>query len=93
MQVSYNHPMSAVSFDTLLQNALQLPLEERSRMASRLIESIDQDDATTISPAWQAEINRRIESIRAGTAKLVPHERVMAEARHRLAQIREARGK
>jgi putative addiction module component (TIGR02574 family) len=83
--------MNAPGFDALLQDALELPLEERSRMASRLIESIDQDDSTLVSPAWAAELSRRIESIRNGTAELIPHDEVMAEARQRLVQVRQSK--
>jgi putative addiction module component (TIGR02574 family) len=79
------------TFDTVLQDALRLPLEERSRIATRLIESVDDDDDFELSPAWQAEIGRRIDSIRNGTAKLIPHDEVMAGARQKLAQQRAAK--
>jgi len=52
--------MNAMTFDSVLDSALGLPLEQRSRMASRLIESVDADDAP-LSPAWLAEIDRRVE--------------------------------
>jgi putative addiction module component (TIGR02574 family) len=71
--------MNAMTFDTLLDSALGLPLEQRSRLASRLIESVDADDAP-LSPAWLAEIDRRMERAKSGEAKRVPHEEVMAEA-------------
>ena len=76
--------MDAMTFDTLLDSALGLSLEQRSRMASRLIESVDADDAP-LSPAWLAEIDRRVERAKSGEAKRVPHEEVMAEARRLVA--------
>lgn len=78
---------ATLPFDALLQDALRLPVEERSRMASRLIESLDEDVA--VSPAWQAEIQRRVQGVRQGTLRTLPHEEVMAEARQTLAVIRQ----
>ena len=71
---------------------MSLPLQDRSRLAARLIESLDDaDDDVELSPAWQAEINRRLETIRQGTAQLVPHEEVMAQVRSKLAEQRAAK--
>ena len=78
------------TFDTVLQDALRLPLEERSRIASRLIESVDENDDIALSPAWRTEINRRVDSIRNGTAKLIEHDEVMASVRQKLSQQRAA---
>jgi putative addiction module component (TIGR02574 family) len=39
-----------------------------------------------IDPAWDAELLRRIESVRNGTAKTVPAEEVFAEIRARFAR-------
>lgn len=84
--------MTATSpaFDTLLQGALRLPLEERSRMASRLIESIEEGEDVEISAAWREEIDRRIASIEDGSARLIPHEEVMEAVQLRLAELRQA---
>lgn len=78
---------ATLPFDALLQDALRLPVEERSRMASRLIESLDED--IDVSPAWQAEIDRRVEAVRLGTLRTFPHDEVMGEARQTLAAIRQ----
>jgi putative addiction module component (TIGR02574 family) len=80
----------ASPYETVLNDALHLPLEERSRIAARLIESMDDDDSE-LSPAWQAEIERRIESIKNGTAKLMSHDEAMASVRQKLAQQRAAK--
>jgi len=37
---------------------------------------------------WEAEIDRRIEDVRSGRVKLIPHEQVMAEIDERLAARR-----
>lgn len=73
------------SFNSVLEHALQLPVEDRSRIASRLIESVDEADDVEVSPAWKAEIESRMESIRQGTARLIPHDEVMAGVRRKLA--------
>lgn len=75
------------TFDSILQHALQLPVVERSRIATRLIESVDApEDEGGVSVAWQAEIDRRVESIQNGSSRLTPNAEVMANLRHRLAQ-------
>jgi putative addiction module component (TIGR02574 family) len=74
--------------DMLLRDVLSLPIEERSHIASRLIESVDDEEDFELSPAWQAEVARRMESIRNCSANLIPHEEVMASVRHRLVEQR-----
>lgn len=76
------------TYDTVLQDALSLPLEERSRIASRLIESVDDGGDIELSPAWRTEIDRRVESVRNGTAELTEHDEVMTGVRQKLAQQR-----
>jgi len=80
----------SATYETVLNDALHLPLEERSRIATRLTESMD-DDGFELSPAWEAEIERRIESIKNGTAKLIDHDEAMADVRQKLAQQRAAK--
>jgi putative addiction module component (TIGR02574 family) len=80
----YTSLMTA-TFNSVLECALQLPLGERSRIAARLIENVDEADNVEMSPAWRAEIESRMESIREGTAKLIPHDEVMAGVRRKLA--------
>lgn len=79
------------TFDSILEQALQLPIEDRSRIASRLIESVDEAEDVEVSPGWKAEIEKRMQSIREGTAKLIPHEVVMTELRQKLAAQKAAK--
>ena len=76
------------TFNSVLEQALQLSAGDRSRIASRLIESVDEADDVEMSPAWRAEIEHRMDSIRQGTAKLIPHEEVMTGVRRKLAEQR-----
>lgn len=81
---------SAVSlYERIEDDALHLPHEERSKLISRLIESLDGDD--DISPEWTEEIRRRVRELDEGKAKLVPHDDVMAEAKARVAEVRRPR--
>jgi putative addiction module component (TIGR02574 family) len=58
--------------DDLLQKAMALPPEARAALASSLIESLDQNVDEDAEAAWQQEIARRMDEVRAGTAKTVP---------------------
>jgi putative addiction module component (TIGR02574 family) len=71
----------------LLKEALHHPQTDRSYLASKLLESLD-DDEDEISDEWLAEINRRADAVNNGTSKLTPHHQVMTELREGLAQIR-----
>ena len=79
----------AVSYEKVKDDALHLPIEDRSRLASRLLESLDDDD--DISPEWKDEIRRRVREMKSGTAVMVPHDEVMANVRANLTKKREAR--
>ena len=73
--------MGAILKDIEAQ-ALQSSLKERSELAHRLLVSLDgepEDTPEAIAQAWDEEIARRVAEIDAGTAKLVPHEVVVAE--------------
>ncbi len=80
---------TAISYEKVKEDALHLPHEDRSRLASRLLESLDDDD--DVSPEWQDEIRRRVKEMKDGTAIMIPHDEVMANARTQLAKIREER--
>ncbi len=68
-------------------DALHLPLEDRSKLASRLLESLDDDEE--LSPEWKTEIQRRVQSIENGTAKLISHEEVQKRVRASLAKSKQ----
>ena len=78
-----------ISYEKIKEDALHLPIEDRSRLASRLLESLDEDD--DISPEWKDELDRRIQEIDEGKAVMIPHVEVMANVRASLARNRELR--
>jgi len=72
----------ATTLKEIEEQALRLPLKERGELAHRLIVSLDgeqEESPEAIAKAWGEEIARRVAEIDAGTAKLVPHEEVVAE--------------
>jgi len=61
----------------------ELTTSERAHVAEFLLESLTGDDAEDIEAAWDAELERRAEMIRSGTARAEPAEKVFAELRKR----------
>lgn len=60
--------------------ALRLNPEERARLADRLIASLTGDD-DEVEEAWAAEVERRVQEIESGRARLVPAAEAIAWAR------------
>lgn len=72
--LNYYPPMASTAelYDQVKDEALHLPHEDRSRLASRLLESLDRGDE--ISPEWLAEVRRRTKDIDEGRTKLISSE-------------------
>lgn len=69
----------ASQFEMVESQAMKLSPEERSQLADRLIASLFEDHE--IEAAWAAEVERRIEDIESGRAKLIPAADAIARAR------------
>ena len=70
------------------EQALKLPLKERSELAHRLIVSLDgepQDSPEAIAKAWDAEIARRVADMDAGRTQWIPADEVMTRLRAKIA--------
>lgn len=70
--------------ERLLSEVLELSLSERAEIADTLVDSLGElanvpDSVEAIDEEFGAEIERRVESIRNGTAELEPSEKVMRE--------------
>jgi putative addiction module component (TIGR02574 family) len=74
--------------DNLLAEALKLPEDDRARLALRLAESLSPLPSQSAPSAWAAEITRRVARLREGSAKTVPADVAVAEARAALASRR-----
>ncbi len=70
--------------DEILDKALELPDEQRGRLASLLIDSLDGVQEGEIEAAWKAEVRRRIDELDAGEVRTV----ALEEVRARLARSR-----
>lgn len=78
--------MSTSTFDHFLASALELPQEQRTSLATRLLESLD--EGVPVSDAWRETIRRRAAEIDDGSVQLLDHETVMQQARQSLASVR-----
>ncbi|MDD5334112.1 MAG: addiction module protein [Rhodoferax sp.] len=65
----------------LSQQAQTLRPEDRARLAELLLDSIHQSVDRTVELAWDEELQRRIDEVDRGTARLVPAEEVFAQVR------------
>lgn len=87
----------APSYSRLEDEVLQLPREDRSKLASRLLESLEDNpdgseaDGSEVTPEWREELQRRVKEIDEGKAKMVDHIEVMRGVRAKLAKVREQR--
>ena len=61
----------------LLQDALQLPENERAQLADSILESLDKEVDEDAQTAWEEEIRRRLAEIDSGAVRMIP----WAEAR------------
>jgi putative addiction module component (TIGR02574 family) len=77
----------AARFEEITQVALALPLDERAKVASALLASLDEpaDDPAEVHAAWTAEIRSRIDDIRSGRVQAIPLEQIKAELAERRA--------
>jgi len=64
----------------LLKRALSLAPDERAALANSLLDSLADTDES-VQEAWDEEVARRIEALRAGKAVTVPWEELHRELR------------
>jgi putative addiction module component (TIGR02574 family) len=79
------------SVDEHVKALLDLPPEERERVACLLLDSLEEDDSQELSPEWISEIRRRIDAVKIGSARLLPHEDVQRSVAAKLEEIRKRR--
>jgi len=64
-----------MSINDILQQALQLKANERSKLIDELLKSLDKPDEQ-IEQIWANEAQKRVEAYREGRLKTVPMEEV-----------------
>jgi putative addiction module component (TIGR02574 family) len=62
--------------EALLADALRLDADSRAALAAELLASLDGPEDPDAEAAWNAEIERRVAAIEAGTVRLEPWESV-----------------
>ena len=67
--------------EAILIEALQLPLQERIALASRLLASLDDKVDEGVDEAWGDEVKKRLDDIDNGKVKMIPWEVVCQEMR------------
>lgn len=67
----------------LLQEVESLPLDQQMAMVDHVLRSLHGVTAAN-DRAWQCEAEKRLREIRTGKVKLIPADKVLAEARRRL---------
>ncbi len=68
---------TAVSiYEKIEEAVLHLSQPERSQLATRLLDSLDEDDNIEITPEWREELRRRVCDIDEGRTELVEKDEV-----------------
>jgi len=62
----------------LLKRALALPVDERAALANTLLDSLETSNQS-VEQAWDEEVGRRMEELKAGKAVTVPWEELRRE--------------
>lgn len=73
----------AATIETITRDALVLSDKERAELAHRILLSLEDTVESGVDEAWDAEIGKRVEQIRQGTAKGRPAEDVFRDIRAR----------
>lgn len=73
------------TIEQLTHDALTLPETERAHLAQSLLQSLEPSAEEGVEDAWDAEVSRRLELVRQGTAQGRPADEVFRaiRARHR----------
>ena len=76
------------TYEEIEASVLHLPQPDRSRLATRLLASLEEDDDFPVSDAWRREINRRVDDIESGRAVLVSHEEATERVQAKIEEVR-----
>jgi len=69
--------MVAPNVRDILDAAMKLSAEDRATIAEHLWDTVESETDDDLSPEWQKEIERRVESIKKGDAKLLDGEPIL----------------
>ena len=71
----------STSVEELVEQASKLSAEDRTHLADLLLASVPDEENAEVDASWEEEIRRRVDAVRAGTAKAVSAEDVHTQAR------------
>jgi hypothetical protein len=74
----------ANTLETITQEALQLPRQQRLALAGFLLELDAANGGNEVDSAWEEEIRARIQAVDNGSAVGIPYDDVMEKAGKRL---------
>lgn len=66
------------TIDSIIEEVLSLSPQARAFVAEKLIESLDSETETGLSPEWQDEVRKRCREIGEGSVELLGAEEVFA---------------
>jgi putative addiction module component (TIGR02574 family) len=75
----------------VLDQALALSVKQRARLAQELLHSLDEgppEDPEVVARAWDDEIARRVDDVRAGRARLVAWSAVKRDMERAIQSVR-----
>jgi putative addiction module component (TIGR02574 family) len=75
--------------ETVLQEALKLPEQERTEIASALLESLGPEPEADVEAAWRQEVAARVAALDARGVKMTPWEEVRDDLLSRLSERRQ----
>lgn len=71
------------TYENVLKAAMALPPSDRIRLTEALRQALP----TELSPEWETEIQRRLDSVRSGEVQPIPAQEVMAAARSAIGEL------
>jgi putative addiction module component (TIGR02574 family) len=74
--------------ETVLQEALKLPEQERTEIASALLESLGPEPEADVETAWRQEVAARVAALEAGGVERTPWEEIREGFLARLSERR-----
>ena len=72
--------------ETIYQQALDLPTDERLHLIDKLLHSANLPTQCEIDKSWMKEIARRVESLKSGKSRLIPAEQVFDSIKRKFAR-------
>ena len=75
--------------ETVLQEALKLPEEERTEIVSALLESLGPEPEADVEAAWRQEVAARVAALETGSVKMTPWEEIREGFLSRLSERRQ----